>query len=203
MLNELEQKRDQLRKELIENVSRIEFLEKEEIVREYKKLTETTTKDYKKLEELNFQIAQDKMKNCSHIFITNQIDNIWDGHRTDTYKYFGCIKCGLDSRFTDYDYNHYASPLQKEMEHIYRETERNGIVIKEICSLDLARAIYSGILKVYPNIPDEIAIKYFKVALNNIRTNNVTQNVREKRVKRLGLHPSFKSWDVRSVIRND
>jgi len=89
------------------------------------------------------------------------------------------------------------------MVDIYKETSKNGIVIKDICSLDLARAIYSGILKVYPDIKDEIAIKYFKVALNNIRTNNVTQNVREKRVKRLGLHPSFKSWDARSVIRND
>lgn len=201
MLNELEQKRDRLRKKLIKNVSRIEVLEKEEIVREYKKLTETTTKDYKELEELNFQIVQDKMKNCSHIFIINQIDNIWDGHRTDTYKYCGCIKCGLDSRYTDNNY--YASPLQKKMVDIYKETLKNGIVIKDICSLDLARAIYSGILKVYPNIPDEVAINYFKVALNNIRTNNVTQNVREKRIKRLGLHPSFKSWDAGSVIRND
>lgn len=196
MLTELKEKREQLIKLLKIEESRINELEKDDKVIEYKELTKAMTENYRDLKALNFQIVLDTMRYCSHIFVTNEIERIWDGHRTDIYEYHGCIKCGLS------DHKQWGIQLQQRMESIYEETAKNGIYLEETCNLKLATSIYNGILRAHPNITDELAIKYFKIALHNIRTNNVTPYSRQKRIKRLGLQPSFKNWNAQSVINN-
>lgn len=70
-----------------------------------------------------------------------------------------------------------------------------------VCDKDLGIAIYNGILKAHPDIKQELALKYLKAALNNIRTKQKTEEVKKKRIKRLGLHPYFDKWSLKSVIQ--
>lgn len=76
---------------------------------------------------------------------------------------------------------------------------RRGIYTKISCNLNLARAIYSKIKEAHPDIDDETATKYFKVALTNIRNTEVSDKRQKDRAKRLSLSPKFNSWNASDV----
>jgi len=69
-----------------------------------------------------------------------------------------------------------------------------------ICDKSLAIAIYNKIKNSHPSISDELILKYMNAALYNIRTKEKTEEVKKKRIKRLGLHPEFNNWSINSVI---
>ena len=76
-----------------------------------------------------------------------------------------------------------------------------GINSNIICDLDLAKAIYARIKEVHPNIDDEKAVKYLKVALHNIRFTKVSEERKESRAKRLSLKSEFKKWNIFDISR--
>lgn len=199
MPEDLEKKREGLLEDLAAFQAVIELFEDTDEIRQYQELLKTIASVEAELKDLDFEIAKEGMRECSHIFVTSQIDGVWDGHRKDTCSYFGCIKCGLDSKYLSDEYMRFATELQQQMRYIYEETLGNGVSIKEECSLELGMAIYKGILVAHPNISDELAIQYFRAALHNIRTNKKTKGIEESRVKRLGLHPHFRDWNPEAV----
>lgn len=152
----------------------------------------------------NAQEKIEQMLSCEHIFIVSKIDKCNDGHRTDTYEYVTCLKCGLDSKFSSYDYLLDASFFQEKMGRIYDETKHKGITLSDCkCDSFLARGIYLKLKEVYPDASDELICHYFKCALHNIQTKETTENVQKSRTKRLYLTRGFKKWKSSSIISGD
>ena len=54
--------------------------------------------------------------------------------------------------------------------------------------------MYSKIVEYHPEIDDVTALKYFEIALDNMRNIRVTDDRKESRVKRLMLKPGFHNW---------
>ena len=62
-----------------------------------------------------------------------------------------------------------------------------------------SKSIYTRIKETHPDIDDDMAIKYFEIALNNIRNIKVSEERKINRAKRLSLDPKFKSWNCSDV----
>lgn len=79
------------------------------------------------------------------------------------------------------------------------EKDLRGKETKIACNLDLAQAIYSKIKEMHPDIVDDMAVKYFEIALDNIRNIKASEERKTNRAKRLSLDPEFKSWYASGV----
>lgn len=62
-----------------------------------------------------------------------------------------------------------------------------GINTELTCDLDLATSIYSKIKEAKPDIDDEVAAKYFKVTLEDIRNKERSDERKEDRTKKISL----------------
>ena len=71
---------------------------------------------------------------------------------------------------------------------------RKGLISISSCNLQLAMAIYNKIIEKYPDIDDETALKYFEIALDNIRDIKVSSKRKRSRAIRLNLNPNFSNW---------
>jgi hypothetical protein len=130
------------------------------------------------------------MKNCQHVFVTTSLEKYNDGHRTDTYRYEYCIKCGLDSKYASLYSPLDNNELMKSMYYIYNETCNKGTRINDCtCSPELARGISNGIFNLFPDISDSMLVIYFKNALNHIKNEAPTDNLTKSRIKRMHLIP--------------
>ena len=76
-----------------------------------------------------------------------------------------------------------------------------GINSNLLCDLDLAKAIYAKIKQVHPDIDDETATKFLKVALHNMRDIKVSDERKVSRAKRLSLKSNFNKWTGFDVTR--
>lgn len=149
----------------------------------------------------NLKILVKKMKECNHIWVTSEIVKDFDGHRICKIPFYTCIKCGLDTHSKERVDLNIADDMNLEMASIIDKNGLSGTKTDIICSGYLARGIYNGLIKVHPDISDEDAVKYLNCALSNIRNNKVTDNVKKKRIKRLGLYPDFEKWNKEDIIR--
>ena len=121
--------------------------------------------------------------------------------------YCTCIKCGLDEG-VNYDYYGNLSEDEYEaMKAYFNKTHfgwlrnlSNEASSTEYCDGELAQAIYKKIKEVHPDIDDKTAIKYFEIALENMRENNITDEQKEKTAKRLSLRRNFNKWNEDDVI---
>lgn len=141
-------------------------------------------------------MKNEEYKCCEHILVYSEID--YDGYEGRTYRSCGCIKCGLDSSILKQDRE--WLPFSKKIMYDYlREEYLSGRETEIVCDLDLAQAIYSKIRQTHPDIDDETAVKYFEIALDNIRNIKVSDERKTNRAKRLSLDPKFKSWNGSDV----
>lgn len=122
----------------------------------------------------------------------------WEGR---VYKSCGCIKCGLDDSVLDKK-RKWLSFHQKIMYDYLKEKYLKGYKTEIACDLDLAQAIYSKIKEAHSDIDDEMAIKYFKVALDDIRNIKVSDERKTSRAKRLSLNHKFRRWNARDVYND-
>ena len=76
---------------------------------------------------------------------------------------------------------------------------RGGIYSNEVCDLELAKSIYKKIHDALADIDDEVACKYFEIALDNIRKNNKGEEKKNSRIKRLSLDENFNKWNSYDV----
>ncbi len=195
-------------KKLIEQIN---ALADDEKVKKYFELSNQNNELENLQKKLYKQMKIEEYSSCNHIWITAVQDyDSFEGHKHD---YCGCIKCGLDKsiflrkRYTKI-YNKKLDSFTLDQRIMYDfivsdNTSSKGINTNILCNLDLAKAIYSKIKEVHPDIDDETAIKYFKVALYNIRNNKGSDERKESRTKRLSLSPKFNKWtafDARRYI---
>ncbi len=141
-------------------------------------------------------MKEEEYNSCKHVLVYSRIDD--DRHEGRSYKYSGCIKCGLDNSVLDSNKDYFSS-LEKIMYSSLIEQHLTGAHTKILCDLDLAQAIYSKIKQAHPNIDDETAIDYFKVALNDIRNIEVSDARQKNRAKRLSLGPNFRRWTGQDI----
>lgn len=189
------------RKELIE---RIKTLETEETVKEYLSICNQNAELASKQRELYEQIKVEKYSTCNHIWVIALRD--YDSREGRRYDYHGCIKCGLDQRIgylSDFSFNLDSLSLDQRIMYDFMKDNQYfyGIKTGMLCDLDLAMAIYSKIIENHPDIDDDTAVKYFKIALYNIRNIDVTDERKANRARRLSLTPDFKQWSARSIVR--
>ena len=204
-MENLKTKYDQIvskRKELIE---RINALAEDETVKKYFELRSQNDELSNQQKKMYKQIKVEEYSSCNHIWVNTLNDyDSWEGR---SYNYCGCIKCGLDKRvfhlMERYDSSYWLTLEQRIMYDFIRDGHAYGKDIEThiLCDLDLAKAIYSKIKEVHPDIDDETAIKYFKVALHNIRDTKVSDERKESRAKRLSLSPKFNKWTAWDVKR--
>lgn len=203
-MENLKEKYNQIVSERKDIINQINVLAENEIVKEYFALHQQNDKLASEQNDLYEQIKVGEYSSCYHIWVNTLHDrDRWEGR---SYNYHGCVKCGLDKRVFDLmERFHDPSWLTLEQRVMY-DFMRNhhsdyGIDSNLLCDLDLAKAIYAKIKEVYPDIDDECAVKYLKVALHNIRDTKVSDERKVNRAKRLSLKPEFNKWTGFDVCR--
>ena len=177
-------------------INELKQLKNEESVKRYLKLKEQNDNLYYKQLNLYGTIKHEDYDECKHILVYSKI--AYDKYEGRTYRSCGCIKCGLDNSVLDEDRD-CLSYIRKIMYDYLRKNYLNGINTDIICDIDLATSIYSKIKEIHPDIDEETAIKYLKIALANIRNINVNDERKISRAKRLSLNPNFNRWNSRDV----
>ena len=174
--------------------SRLEELMEDKQVQEYLTLDDQRLKLESELSELYTVMKKEEFSKCSHIWIpvSKNVD-YYEGRSDIDY---GCMKCGLDQRVLSASYPEFLSVDDKIMyNYLYQHYAiHQGIKSHTLCDLDLARSMYSKIVEYHPEIDDVTALKYFEIALDNMRNIRVTDDRKESRVKRLMLKPGFHNW---------
>lgn len=185
---------DKIVSEMADITKQLKKLSKSEMVKKYLELKSQYDQLSCMQQDLYNKIKDNEYSSCNHIWISSLVNG--------KYRYFGCIKCGLDQRILGLDVP--PSALFFDQQKMYEfmkkhPSYRQGIYTKISCNLNLARAIYSKIKEAHPDIDDETAAKYFEVALTNIRNTEVSDKRQENRAKRLSLSPKFNSWNASDV----
>ncbi len=179
-----------------EIIKKISILKQNDVVKEYLDLCDECDGLTDAQRILYKQIKKAEYSSCNHIWITTQ--NKYDDSEGRMYRYRGCIKCGLDTRVRQYSHR-YIKRLSFDQQIMYEFIMNNfinrGIDTNLLCDLELAKAIYSKIKEIHPNIDDEIAKKYFEVALDDIRNIKVNEERKVSRAKRLSLSNNFNRWN--------
>lgn len=204
-MSELIEKYDDVIKKIDENNKILEQLieNSEDVIKYLDLILENKDLDTKKA--TLFQDVQiKKYDSCAHILVYTKIEH--DRVEGRTYKSCGCIKCGLDNSVLDCKKEYLD--LNKKIMYDYLELRISkhlsfdgisGRKTEVFCNLELAQAIYAKIKKEHPNITDELAIMYFKIALDNIRNIKVSDARKASRAQRLALSKDFKSWNATDV----
>ena len=124
---------------------------------------------------------------CNHVWVNTF--NHYDIQEGRSYKYYGCVKCGLDRGiFYWIDNGEELTFDQRIMyDFISFRSYNDGIYTDILCDLDLAKAVYAKIMEAHPDIDDETAIKYLNVAINDIKNIEVSDERKKDRAKRLSL----------------
>lgn len=174
--------------------SRLEELMEDKQVQEYLALDGRRIELEPELLSLHTDMKKEEFSKCSHIWIpvSKNVD-YYEGRSDIDY---GCMKCGLDQRVLSASYPEFLSVDDKIMYNYLRQhyAIHQGIKSHTLCDLDLARSMYSKIIEYHPDIDDITALKYFEIALDNMRNIRVIDDRKESRVKRLMLKPGFNNW---------
>ncbi len=174
--------------------SRLEELMEDKQVQEYLALDGRRMELEPELLNLYTDMKKEEFSKCSHVWIpvSKNVD-YYEGRSDIDY---GCMKCGLDQRVLSASYPKFLSVDDKIMYNYLRQhyAIHQGIKSHTLCDLDLARSMYSKIVEYHPEIDDVTALKYFEIALDNMRNIRVNDDRKESRVKRLMLKPGFHNW---------
>lgn len=172
----------------------LEALKKDKQVQKYLTLNDQRLELNSKLLNLYSSMKKEEFSECSHIWIPiSKSTDDYEG-RSDTD--YGCMKCGLDQRILSVSNPRVLSVQDRVMYNYLFEhyAIRKGIKSHIVCDFDLARAMYAKIVENHPDIDDVTALKYFEVALDNMRDIRVNEDRKESRAKRLMLKPGFNRW---------
>ena len=166
-------------------------LEEVPIVKKYIGLQKKKTELEIKRKNLHRLMKYGEYENCDHLW----------GVSTDEYGEYDCVcvKCGLNYkslRLTNRGKEDSLSFDERVMASVLKEQSPvNNADINIVCDKDLAMALYKKIREYHPNIDDKTVIKYFEIALDDIRNIEVSDERKKSRAKRLGLSKDFNRWE--------
>ncbi len=175
---------------------RMTELANNDIVKEYLSLCGKYDQLAKQQKQLYRRLKMNEYSSCDHIWVKTL--HKYDSSEGRYYNYCGCIKCGLDrSVLANPHQTLNFLPFEQQIMYIFMMNHfmNPGINTNVSCDLELAKAIYSKIKEVHPNIDDGTATKYFEIALDNIRNTRVNDDRKISRAKRLSLNPNFNRWN--------
>lgn len=155
----------------------------------------TSDTSNEKLEQIK-KMKLVEYKKCKHQLVYSQIK--YDDCDERTHKFRACIKCGLDESVKSSEGYKYMF-MDKVMHDYLGYEDIHGKMSGYICDIELAHAIYTRIKEIHPSIDDKTAMKYFEIALDNIRNNKVSEERKENRAKRLCLTPGFNRWNKEDI----
>lgn len=174
-------------------------LEEESHVPIYRKMLKLNELLMEKEMLLKDLAQREEYENCKHIFVCSSV--LHECYEGITTKEYGCIKCGLDTSIRKEYYRRNLTEEERVMyEYLEQKSKLTGIYTKNDCDLALARSIYAKIKEAHPKIKDETALKYFEIALADIRNIEVGEERKENRAKRLLLSPNFNKWNKDDII---
>ena len=173
---------------------KINALSQDEKIKEYFSLCKLNEELANKQKDLYKSMKVSEYSSCNHIWVTILHDS--DSAEGRSYKYHGCIKCGLNE-MPFYLMEWCRTPDELKLDdRIMYDLLKNQLSLKGtntylFCDLKLAKAIYSKIKEAHPDISDETAVKYLRVALYFMRNVKVTDERKVNRAKRLSLNPNY------------
>lgn len=165
-------------------------LEENPIVKKYIGLQKKKTELEIKRKNLYGLMKHGEYENCNHLW----------GISMDEYGEYDyvCVKCGLNYkslRLTNRGNEDSLSFDERVMASVLKEQSPvNNADINIVCDKDLAMALYKKIKEHHPDIDDKTVIKYFEIALDDIRNIKVSDERKKSRAKRLGLSKDFNRW---------
>ena len=165
-------------------------LEENPIVKKYLGLQAKKDKLAPKRKELYRLMKNGEYENCGHLW----------GISMDEYGEYDyvCVKCGLNYkslRLTNRGKEDSLSFDERVMASFLKEQSFvNDADINTVCDRELAMALYKKIREYHPDIDDKTVIKYFEIALDDIRNIEVSDERKKSRAKRLGLSKDFNRW---------
>ena len=166
-------------------------LEENPIVKKYIGLQRKKNELAAKKKELYRLMKHTEYENCNHLWVISM-----DEH--GEYDYV-CVKCGLNYkslRLTNRGKEDTLTFNERVMASVLKEQSFvNDADINFVCDKELAMALYKKIKEQHPNIDDKTVIKYFNIALNDIRNIEVNDERKKSRAKRLGLSKDFNRWN--------
>ncbi len=166
-------------------------LEENPIVKKYIGLQRKKNELATKKKELYRLMKYGEYEKCDHLWVT-ATTHFDEG-------YYICIKCGLNKETLRKVFCQGAESLSFEDKIMYDVLRsynyKSGYNTHIICDLELASAIYKKIKEQHPDIDDKTVIKYFSIALNDIRNIEVNDERKKSRAKRLGLSKDFNRWN--------
>ena len=130
-------------------------------------------------------------ENCNHLWAISM----------DEYEEYDCfcVKCGLNYkslRLTNRGKEDSLSFDERVMASVLKgQSFVNDADINIVCDIELAMALYKKIREYHPDIDDKTVIKYFEIALDDIRNTKVSDKRKKSRAKRLGLSKDFNRWN--------
>ncbi len=153
--------------------------------------TETKNTSLSNNNKAEKQFAHQKILNhmsrCQHLMVITDI-NV----NSKNLVVYTCLKCGLKSNNKN---SSIPMRLYHQLQSLYSKTKKENTTIDVYCHPSLAQAIYNGIIKAHPDIPDDIVADYFRIALYMIRKNKMTEEQKQTRIRRLNLPPEFTGWN--------
>ncbi len=166
-------------------------LEEVPIVKKYLGLQKKKSELATKRKNLYRLMKYGEYENCEHLWGLSM-------NEYGEYDCF-CVKCGINDKTMklsnrgkedsfSFDERVMASVLE---EHDYNDDSDINIV----CDRELAMALYKKIREYHPDIDDKTVIKYFEIALDDIRNIEVSDERKKSRAKRLGLRRDFNRWN--------
>ena len=160
-----------LKNKSLENQRKINLLKNNIFFKSFFELIDEKSKIKFELANLYIKIKTNEFSTCKHVLILTRVDHDYMEGRT--YRYYGCIKCGLDqSVLSDNFSRNWLNDDQKIMyDYLQDHSLDNNINTGIHCDLELAKKIYSQIKKDHPNIYDEKALKYFKIEIEDNKDN--------------------------------
>ena len=172
------------------NNQEIEYLKNKEEVKRYLELLQTNL-DLEPIRKNAYkEMKLDEYSKCNHIWIIISTKP----------EYYGCIKCGLDHRVYNYSNQKELSFDEQIMyEYLDEYISFDGTFTDICCDIDLATTIFQRIKERNPHINDKLALKYFEIALDNIRNIPVNEQRKLSRIKRLSLNPKFTKWNKSDI----
>ena len=165
-------------------------LEENPIVKKYIGLQKMKNELEIKRKNLHRLMEYGEYENCEHLW----------GISMDEYEEYDyiCVKCGLNYkslRLTNRGKEDSLSFDERVMASVLKaQSFVNDADINIVCDRELAMAIYKKIKEHHPDIDDKAVIKYFEIALDDIRNIEVSDERKRSRAKRLGLSKNFNRW---------
>lgn len=170
-------------------------LEEVPIVKKYLDLQKKKTELEIRRKNLHSLMKYGEYENCNHLW----------GISMDEYEEYDCfcVKCGLNYkslRLTNRGKEDSLSFDERVMASVLKDQSFvNDADINIVCDRELAMALYKKIREYHPDIDDKTVIKYFEIALDNIRNIEVSEERKASRAKRLGLSKNFNRWSSMNI----